>query len=82
MMYIPLNAAIVVEVYRTSKKDKSNIPRTMTQLYSCLVRSLLRRYLNDHQVHGKQKWRIRTFDDLPPCVDPMQSHHEWPTDDL
>ncbi len=65
---VPLNAAIVVEVYRTSKKDQSDIPRTMTQLYGCLVRSLLRRYLKDHPVHGKQEWRIRTFDDLPPDV--------------
>ncbi len=88
MMYVPLNAAIVVEVYRTSKKDQSDIPRTTTQLYSCLVRSLLRRYLNDHPVrgkqwwniftllrryfydrlYGKQEWKIRTFEDLPPDV--------------
>ncbi len=68
MMYVPLNAAIVVEVYRTSKKDQSDIPRTVTQLYGCLVRSLLRCYLNAHPVYGKQQWRIRTFNDLPPGV--------------
>ncbi len=68
MMYVPLNAAIVVEVYRTSKKDQCDIPKTKTQLYNCLVCSLLRRYLNDHPVYGNQQWRIRTFDDLPPDV--------------
>ncbi len=68
MMYVPLNAAIVVEVYRTSKKDDSPIPRTMTQLFNCLVRSLLRRYLNEHPVHGKCTWKIPTLGDLPPDV--------------
>ena len=43
MVYIPLNSAIVVEVYRNSKKDKSLVPKTMTELYSSLVRSLLLR---------------------------------------
>ncbi len=68
MMYVPLNAAIVVEVYRTSKKDENVIPKTMTQLYGCLVRSILRRYLSNHPVYGRQTWRIRAFTDLPPEV--------------
>ena len=69
LMYIPLNSAIVVEVYRNSRKDDTLvIPKTMTELYSSLVRSLLLRYLFDHPVHGKRRWRVRSFDDLPKNV--------------
>ena len=55
MMYIPLNSAIVVEVYRNSRKDDTLVPKTMTELYSSLVRSLLLRHLLDHPVHGKKR---------------------------
>ena len=65
MMYIPLNSAIVVEVYRNSRKDESLVPKTMTELYSSLVRSLLLRHLIDHPVHGKEKWEVHSFNDLP-----------------
>ena len=69
LMYIPLNSAIVVEVYRNSRKDKTLVPKTMTELYSSLFRSLLLRHLLDHPVHGKKKrWRLRSFDDLPQDV--------------
>ena len=66
MMYIPLNTAIVVEVYRNSRKDETLIPKTMTELYSSLVRSLLLRHLLEHRVHGQK--RIRSFNDLPPDI--------------
>ena len=69
MMYIPLYSAIVIEVYRNSRKDKSLVPKTMTELYSSLVRSLLLRHLLDHPVHGKKRrWRVCSFDDLPQDV--------------
>ena len=44
------------------------VPKTMTELYSSLVRSLLLRYLYDHPVHGKKRWRVRSFSDLPQDV--------------
>ena len=70
MMYNPLNAAIVVEVYRDSYKEESTIPKTMTELYSSLIRSLLLRYLKEHPEHGRRKWstRLRQFTDLPSGV--------------
>ena len=68
MMYIPLNSAIVVEVYRNNRKDDILVPKTMTELYSSLVRSLLLRHLFNHPVHGKRRWRVRSFDDLPQDV--------------
>ena len=69
LMYIPLNSAIVVEVYRNSRKDKILVPKTMTELYSSLIRSLLLRYLLEHPEHGKRRnWRVRSFSDLPQDV--------------
>ena len=68
MMYIPLNSAVVVEVYRNSRKDDVIVPKTMTEQYSSLVRSLLLRHLFDHPVHGKKRWRLRGFSDLPQDV--------------
>ena len=69
MMYIPLNSAIVVEVYRNSRKEETLVPKTMTELFSSLVRSLLLRHLFDHPVHGKKRrWRVCSFNDLPQDV--------------
>ena len=68
LMYIPLNSAIVVEVYRKSRKDDTLVPKTMTELYSSLVRSLLLRYLYEHPVHSKRRWRICSYSDLPQDV--------------
>ena len=59
----------MVEVYQNSRKDKTLVPKTITELYSSLVRSLLLRYLLDHPLHGKNKrWRLRSFSDLPQDV--------------
>ena len=69
MMYIPLNSAIVVEVYRISRKDETLVPKTMAELYSSIVRDLLFRHLFDHPVHGKnRRWRVHSFSDLPQAV--------------
>ena len=68
MLYIPLNCAIVVEVYRVYKSTKTLIPKTWTDLYSSLLRSLLLRYLDDHPVHQRQSWKTNSFRDLPADV--------------
>ena len=68
MMYIPLNSAIVVEVYRNSKKERTLVPKTMKELYFSLICSLLLRYLKEHPEYSKQQWNIRSFLDLPPKV--------------
>ena len=69
LMYIPLNSAIVVEVYRNSRRDETLVPKTMTELYSSLIHDLLLRHLLDHPVHGKKRrWRVRNFNDLPQDV--------------
>ena len=45
MMYIPLNCAIVVEIYKANRTISKPIPRTLTQLYTELCLVLLRKYL-------------------------------------
>ena len=65
MMYNPLNAAIVVQVYKDCHNQKVIIPKTMTELYSSLTRSLLLRYLKEHLKYG---FGFDQFSDLPPDV--------------
>ena len=45
MLYIPLNTAIVVEVYQENKTKDRPIPNTLTDLYTDLCLLLLQRYL-------------------------------------
>ena len=66
MMYVPLNAVIVTEVYKSSRQSPEQfIPTTMTELYTALTRSLLLRYLLSHSEYGQQKWTLKKFSDLP-----------------
>ena len=45
-MYIPLNSAIVVAVYKDNiENDRQNLPNTITELYSCCIEILIRRHL-------------------------------------
>ena len=66
MMYVPLNAVIVTEVYKSSRQSPEKfIPTTMTELYTALTRSLLLRYLLSHSEYGQQEWTLKKFSDLP-----------------
>ena len=66
MMYVPLNAVIVTEVYKSSRQSPEEfIPTTMTELYTALTRSLLLRYLLSHSEYGQQEWTLKKFSDLP-----------------
>ena len=68
MMYIPLNCAIVLEVYKMNKKQNSLIPKTMTELYSSLIRSLLLRYICDLPEDQSKDVSIKDLQDLPDGV--------------
>ena len=61
LMYIPLNAAIVVEVYKNSRRTGCPIPQTLTQLYTQLCITILQRYLEDKH----HSCSIDAFTDLP-----------------
>lgn len=62
MMYIPLNCAIVVEVYQNYKTIGCVIPKTSTELYYVLVQTLLLRHLYEH---GWPKQKLWCISDLP-----------------
>lgn len=58
-MYIPLNAAIIVDIYCDCKSDKF-LPHTLTELYTELCLTILNRYL-----HDKPSGRVEKFNQLP-----------------
>ena len=68
LMYVPLNSAIVVEVFKSCSSSGTAVPKTMTQLYSSLMRSLLLRYLKDKQEYRDTCTSINSFKDLPQPV--------------
>ena len=66
MMYVPLNAVIVTEVYKSSQQSsEKSIPTTVTELYTSLTKCLLLRYLHSHSKYGQQEWTLNDFSDLP-----------------
>ena len=68
MMYVPLNSAIVTHVYESCKSSSVVVPKTMTQLYSSLIRTLLLRYLKDKEEYKDTCTNINSFKDLPQPV--------------
>ena len=68
MMYVPLNCAIIADVYQSCKSSGTVVPKTMTQLYSSLIRTLLLRYLKDKEEYKDTCTNINSFKDLPQPV--------------
>ena len=67
IMYIPLHCRIITEVYETYWKEESKefAPKTLTELYKSLLRSLMMRYLGDHPDHKCKRLGFRNFNQLP-----------------
>ena len=63
LMYIPLNAAIIVEIYKNSRRKGCPIPKTMTQVYTQLCLTLLQRYLDN--ISPQNTIVLNSFSDLP-----------------
>ena len=63
LMYIPLNAAIIVQIYKNCRKKGSPIPKTMTQVYTQLCLTLLQRYLDS--LNADVMIVLDSFSDLP-----------------
>ena len=59
-MYIPLNSAIVVAVYKDNvENDRQTLPNTITELYSCCIEILIRRHLKrDAWVQGGNEMNL------------------------
>ena len=68
MMYIPLVCAIVAQIYKEYGGARKQIPRTMTQLYTVLCCSLLRRYLVENGLLKSDERMPEDFKDLPQDV--------------
>ena len=60
LMYIPLNAAIIVQIYRNCKSE-SFLPHTLTELYTELCLTILNRFLELQY----PSVRVQGFKDLP-----------------
>ena len=69
-MYIPLHCALVTDLYHTywRKGKKAFAPKTITQLYTCFLHSLLERCLDGHPVYGPQELCVQELTDLPQDV--------------
>ena len=63
LMYVPLNAAIIVEIYRNSKKADRPIPKTLTQLYTQLCLTLIQRDLKNRD--PSKKYNFHNIEALP-----------------
>ena len=67
LMEIPLNCAILAQIYIEISGSEPLIPRTMTQLYSILVRVLIRRY-KIKQKEWEESFGLPRAEDLPKDV--------------
>jgi len=65
IMYVPLNAAIMIQVYKSYKYNDNPLPQTMTQLYSALVRVLILRYLKNHPHFKETHINLEDLTKLP-----------------
>ena len=61
LMYVPLNAAIIAEIFRNSKSD-TLLPHTLTELYTQLCLTILNRHLNKTHLPSPM---VDKFEDLP-----------------
>ena len=70
MMYIPLNSAIVLEIYKMNRRNTGkHIPQTMTELYTDLCRTLLMKGLTEsNHPLASQVSCDTALDDLPKCI--------------
>lgn len=70
MMYIPLNSAIVLQIYKMNRiTTGKHIPRTMIELYTDLCLALLRKNLEERNHPLASQVSCDTaLDDLPKCI--------------
>ena len=70
IMYIPLHCRIITEVYETYCEEGSEefAPKTLTELYKSLLRSLMIRYLGDNPDHKCKRLSLKTLSNLPQDV--------------
>ena len=68
LMYIPVNCAIIAQVYKDIKKSRELMPKTMTQLYTTLTLVLIRRHMISCGKWDKHSRVPSSLKDLPESV--------------
>ena len=68
VMYIPLQCSLITELYASQweRGGKHFAPKTLTELYTALVQTLLLRYMSEKL--ASQFQTLRHCSDLPKCV--------------
>lgn len=69
LMYVPLNSAIVVHVYRINRDRGRPAPRTMTELYTALVLSLVYR---NHRKRTRDSVGMEPVDSVSDLASPYR----------
>ena len=65
LMYIPVNCAIIAQVYKDIRRSRKLMPKTMTQLYTTLILVLIRRHMIEKREWDKHSRIPNSLTDLP-----------------
>ena len=68
LMYIPVNCAIIAQVFKDIRKSRELMPKTMTQLYTILTLVLIRRHMISSGKWDKHSRVPSSLEDLPESV--------------
>ena len=68
LMYIPVNCAIIAQVYKDIRKSRELMPKTMTQLYTILTLVLIRRHMISSGQWDEHSKVPSSLKDLPESV--------------
>ena len=65
LMYIPVNCAIIAQVYKDISRSRKLMPKTMTQLYTTLVLVLIRRHMIERGEWDEHSQILKNLKNLP-----------------
>ena len=68
LMYIPVNCAIISQVYKDIRRSRKLMPKTMTQLYSTLIPVLIKRYMIENGKWDRHHRIPSDLEDFPKDV--------------
>ena len=70
MMYIPLNTAVVCELYKSANDNNKTVPMTMTKLYSDLTLSIIIRFMDKNHI----TYKIENNENIFEAINSFPSH--------
>ena len=68
LMYIPMNCAIITQIFKDIRRRSKIVPKTMTQLYTLLVLVLIRRHMIERDEWDEHLGLPGRLEDLPENV--------------